>query len=769
MAPFYPLYVRRSDGKLEVKAGKARTERNEPSKDQLDIKPNAQGISDFYRECKFGDAKEIDWRRKLAGMLIRELGENQHRGDFCICPIHSRNGTYPGVGKNYILAVLPENYRVYEHIKCRLDPDGLPQKITNNHAGGGNERQDAYLYGHPFGRKKRYRSPAEFFPHLLWLATDEHGDPDNCSCKFCSPEEIEQQKEPQRPVTKDQRPVDAMPSAALTGMPATSSTNPTNTIIQNTRELPVQNQAAQPNALPRFRSHEQKLDAKFNEFFYRPGEIVWFARESAWGLAVVLKRETTTPDKQQSSTRSNQYRVQPLSHPLNHPPAIMRTQAQLRPWLAWSPPPCTTKVLNPSPANNNRIFTFGAVDWQGVLSGRFGHEGDAEVDGSILAAKEVETTFTPIPFGTTASQSSPSEYFGIFLGGEKIWVGEPVRLRNSTSPTDIMIIHSITDQADVSNPGKSTIVLKGDSYAYRTVRYLGDASQTEDLHLPLRIREDLRLRNEITTKHTDPHKQFSAMYVLLTKDAQVRLEDIKGRWYESSLLLPVLNPDYAKQCYATGSSDDIGYLLNSQGACNRDIDSNPIGPKGFKPATVRMSRREDAFGRSIPASSRISAGLDEPRRTSSGGAAPVSALVPQKQTPASLPARSSAVVQQARPQEVDQRMFQTQAQQMLSQQQQLPQTQLPQHPQRAMFQTPHSQQSQPTPQTQALAQAQTHAQTQLYGVQQRRPPPPQSTYTQYQNPGGDQPRHTQPYVEVRQPRGNHDMDVMFSNHESARE
>lgn len=81
MAPFYPLYVRRSDGKLEVKAGKARTEPNEPFKDQLDIKPNAQGISDFYRECKFGDAKEIDWRRKLAGMLMRELGENEHKGN----------------------------------------------------------------------------------------------------------------------------------------------------------------------------------------------------------------------------------------------------------------------------------------------------------------------------------------------------------------------------------------------------------------------------------------------------------------------------------------------------------------------------------------------------------------------------------------------------------------------------------------------------------------------------------------------------------------
>lgn len=56
------------------------------------------------------------------------------------------------------------------------------------HAAGVFERQDAYLYGHPQGRKKRYRSPADFFPHVLWLATDKEGDPRNCSCKICSPD-----------------------------------------------------------------------------------------------------------------------------------------------------------------------------------------------------------------------------------------------------------------------------------------------------------------------------------------------------------------------------------------------------------------------------------------------------------------------------------------------------------------------------------------------------------------------------------------------------
>ena len=55
------------------------------------------------------------------------------------------------------------------------------------------ERQDAYLYGHPEGRKKRFRSPADFVPHLLWLESDKDGDRANCSCKLCSPDKDDEQ------------------------------------------------------------------------------------------------------------------------------------------------------------------------------------------------------------------------------------------------------------------------------------------------------------------------------------------------------------------------------------------------------------------------------------------------------------------------------------------------------------------------------------------------------------------------------------------------
>lgn len=75
MARFYPIYVRRSDGKLEVvaKGRRREVELNQPTDDQLDQRPDRDGVSDFYREVGADEGKHLDWRRKLGGMLAREL------------------------------------------------------------------------------------------------------------------------------------------------------------------------------------------------------------------------------------------------------------------------------------------------------------------------------------------------------------------------------------------------------------------------------------------------------------------------------------------------------------------------------------------------------------------------------------------------------------------------------------------------------------------------------------------------------------------------
>lgn len=80
MAIFYPLFVRRSDGK-KFTVTKGKKEPNEPSDEQLDQKPDKNGVSDYYREVPPEGTKHIDWRRKLGGMLAREMDWKEKPGN----------------------------------------------------------------------------------------------------------------------------------------------------------------------------------------------------------------------------------------------------------------------------------------------------------------------------------------------------------------------------------------------------------------------------------------------------------------------------------------------------------------------------------------------------------------------------------------------------------------------------------------------------------------------------------------------------------------
>lgn len=117
MAPYFPLYISRSDGRLETISLKTKKkESNSPNETQLNASREINGNRDFYKSIEVGDLKEVDWRRKLGGMLMREIGDKEHLGrQIKSIIIHMRILTCPG--QKYILGALPENYRLFEHIK----------------------------------------------------------------------------------------------------------------------------------------------------------------------------------------------------------------------------------------------------------------------------------------------------------------------------------------------------------------------------------------------------------------------------------------------------------------------------------------------------------------------------------------------------------------------------------------------------------------------------------------------------------------------------
>ncbi|KTW32253.1 uncharacterized protein T551_00344 [Pneumocystis jirovecii RU7] len=112
---------------------------------------NEDGTFDFFRKIATGESKDLHWRRKCAEYL-REQAKIQ-----------------AFQGMDFVLDAFPKNYKLYEHCKRYNDAR--------------QERRDTFLFGHPKGI--RFRSPAEFSPHLLWIAQSKTHERGECPCKYC--------------------------------------------------------------------------------------------------------------------------------------------------------------------------------------------------------------------------------------------------------------------------------------------------------------------------------------------------------------------------------------------------------------------------------------------------------------------------------------------------------------------------------------------------------------------------------------------------------
>ncbi|KAF2659145.1 hypothetical protein K491DRAFT_766249 [Lophiostoma macrostomum CBS 122681] len=577
--PFWPIFTRKSDGQ-EIVPQRGAVLKNGPTAQQLDRTPNAQGQCDYYRLIDRDEPKHVDWRKKLGGMLLREIGGKQYEDKWAQC----------------ILWDFPDGYRLYEHIKSKADGQTKPVK---NHSGGGHDRQDAYLYGYPKGPKKRFRSPVEFFPHLLWLASDDATDNDNCSCKMCSPFQLEPEKppvkaEPAVVIKKENSPAGTPPVSATGGRnPAAQiplrrpssgpmpTQSPMPTAAAPHQPRPVSNPAPVPTPLPQPRSIDQQVDAQYGKLLARTGEITWFHRaQGAWGLGVVTRRWIP---KDGSSTRA--YLVQPLSHPFDAPPTqLVLDDTKIKPWLAWSAPGCTFPFLN-----QNEHLTYEQVPWNSLLSGQYG-DGNCEVDASILAAKAIDTSYTPFERLKQKFNAGWEErhWNGIFLGAEKVWNGEPVRLRMG-SGTDIMVVTDIIERVPpptqtAQNAPSSSVQFVGDVYTYATMAVSDPASPPEPpqhASIPLRMREDMAWRNRSLV----PATRSIAYWRLISTQRRLDISEIKGRWYETSLVFANFFNDAIKN---KGSPN--GTWMNSRGDATK---SAPISGQ-------RLETRIIALGAAVP-------------------------------------------------------------------------------------------------------------------------------------------------------------------------
>ncbi|KAI9731357.1 MAG: hypothetical protein M1834_005262 [Cirrosporium novae-zelandiae] len=573
---YYAMYVARSDGKLSTMKKDGR-EDNCPSKEQRDKKPNEAGVQDYYEELDSNAEKAKDWRRKLGGMLVQELLERK------MMPEEQRSLLLDEDGnrKLCVLENFPENYRLYEHIKKKAE------KSDKSHAAGDADRRDAYLYGHPYGRKSRFRSPADFFHHLWWLVTDESGDEGNCCCKVCAPNPADSGSTPTTKSSSAAAVAGAItptPTPGLvhraavpvdSGVSATKSNN-------NTPSVPNT-----PPALP--------------PFTYRIGEMLWVKEpETAYSICIATNHQYK---RLADSSVVPIYTIRCLSHPYFHP-AEKESQngLGLKPFRCFQVPPPEIVTYTG--------HTYKTVDWNSLSLAYKQNPRFIEQEAMKFAAIGVDRTYTlegEINASSNIEGNNNPNIKGwksLYLGAEKILPGDPIRLESLATEyrtalqqsghmghPQILVLQKIFEEID--QQGNSKISLVGDLYIQvpATDEFQSKGFTPQDERLPADI-----LRTLVSRNHRALQLGGRIVRWLPFKPRYVaNINDVSGRWYDYDHLANIfLATEELKQSFLRGGSPpEPNEMFFITGHCCEKATGN-------ERTLQRTWLRREAFGESVP-------------------------------------------------------------------------------------------------------------------------------------------------------------------------
>lgn len=425
----------------------------------------------------------------------------------------------------------------------------------------------AYLYGHPKDVRARYRTPAEFVPHLLWLISNST-DRNDCSCQFC--------------VDMAGREVQA---EARTGRVAFASPSKDGQrlLSGSPRQQPQQHPSAslgQPRPRPATSPIHPGMTGRFNVF--RIGEMVWY-KHAAWRLGVVLKfaPKASNPNPSQGE-EDYQFLLAPLGHSLIaqeiNQQNLVKEATSMRPFLTFSVPDITVPELT-----TRRWFTD--VDWPKFLSPYIQDPDPARrvrkleivgLEASKMAARQINGSFSAFnqlpgtPITTVPNAHMTTGYGGVYLGAEMIQLGDPIRIAAGDTPGEasptVMIVQEIVISG--SHPGvHDSLLFRGNIYQLHlatTPPQMAAAANPAEL-CPACL-EEVSFRNSLmggggTTGAAEPSSS-RWVWSPLERDAVRGEADVQGRFYVTHKLMRVIDPARAAAALQQRTIEDAQAYLN---------------------------------------------------------------------------------------------------------------------------------------------------------------------------------------------------------------
>ncbi|TGZ83484.1 hypothetical protein EX30DRAFT_338109 [Ascodesmis nigricans] len=439
--------------------------------DNVQGMPNATP-DNFFREVLPNERKHVLYRTEGAKKLVETFIESEQASS-----------------NKYMLESFPENYKLYEH---------------NKRQANGKFRIDHYLFGHPSGQ--RFRSVPEFIPHLLHLAATK--DPaiinhpkakefQNCHCAYCN--------------------------RGGSGRASGGSRLATHKSVAAAQEARAMKEVALQERLG-----EQEMAG----WVFRKGEVVWvwladgqddddseLSLDSAekWGAAAVLMRPAFNTPLRTKAAGKKTFESMDTDEPA--------------PWERDKDDHYCVQLLSVSPVPSDVLSKVPQWHLRPWLSRSSSHH-PSEHPSVALAREAVHcfSLFEPLALYPPApTHEHPRQTWGgLFYGAEKIFLGEPIRIRNFQNPDseDVMVIDHIYTETrpSVVTEGKTTTftMIRGSVYTPEPCLGAVEVGPAQFAALPFRMRRGAGDGTTITWYSRNAASERGELAVKL----------IYGRWYE---------------------------------------------------------------------------------------------------------------------------------------------------------------------------------------------------------------------------------------------
>ncbi|OLN88150.1 hypothetical protein CCHL11_00489 [Colletotrichum chlorophyti] len=384
----------------------------------------------------------------------------------------------------------------------------------------------------------------------------------------------------QTPAQPSQAPVPVQPPVPA---PAQVSLQPrVQTPVQPPQQAPAQVVYQQPTFYP----YPAPPDGIVAGPLFRVGELVWFQMASGWRLGILAVPAVFN----QATKQTEPLNIFPISHALFNQSPVQAHEASTRPFLAFSVPDVGISDLLGK--------AYDDVPWDTFLRSLPPDDTHRReitlLDSSKMAAQKIGQSYSVYTRLSETEGGKKVDYHGIFLGAERIELGDALRVRISAEqglpsaatnlPDALLGLREICT-APIDSPG--TVFFKGDIYQ----PLMGDKTPVCGIpipneRLPRPLREEVAFRNKFA-----PKDRWRC--VLLKQNAVLREADLKGRFYPSYKLLPLLEGAKVSAELQKGIVTDVHQRLNQR------IDTFKTGYIG------RKRTRAETIGPALPAGTSI--------------------------------------------------------------------------------------------------------------------------------------------------------------------